>query len=185
VLAIAGWSRARLTRVMALQGDAAADRFVDGLRFEGLTFSHNESPLPKEGYGGSQAQPDLPAAIEAVGARRCVFSRCTIAQTGNYGLGLGLGCVDNQIVGCRLFDLGGGGIKIGDITMPNQAQPPCTDRQRGGELRLVRRRAMYYRPTHLGRLVRNTGSATTRSGTSLFGHRRGLVLERPAHSCGA
>lgn len=114
----------RLTRVMALQGDPASGKFVDGLRFEGLTFSHNESPLPQEGYGGSQAQPDLPAAIEAVGARQCVFSRCTISQTGNYGIGLGQGCHDNQVVGCRLFDLGGGGIKIGDIAMSSKAEPP-------------------------------------------------------------
>jgi len=114
----------RLTRVMAIQGDVAAGRFVKGLRFEGLTFSHNESPLPKEGYGGSQAQPDLPAAIEAVGADDCVFSRCTISQTGNYGLGIGQGCHNNRVEGCRLFDLGGGGIKIGDIAMSNKAEAP-------------------------------------------------------------
>ena len=113
-----------LTRVMALEADYSHDQFVSDLTFSHLTFSHNESPLPPEGYGGSQAQPDLPAAIEAAGARRCVFDRCTIAQTGNYGIGLGQGCQDNRIVGCRLYDLGGGGIKIGDIAMPSNAEPP-------------------------------------------------------------
>lgn len=113
-----------LDRVMALEADYLRDQFVSDLRFEHLTFSHNESPLPAEGYGGSQAQPDLPAAIEATGARRCEFLRCTIAQTGNYGAGLGLGCHDNRLIGCRLYDLGGGGIKIGDIRMPNKAEAP-------------------------------------------------------------
>lgn len=113
-----------LTRVLALQGDLAQGRVVSDLRFSRLTFAHNESRLPPEGYGGSQAQPDLPAAIEAVGARDCVFERCTIAHTGNYGIGLGQGCQSNRIVGCRLYDLGGGGIKIGDITMPAGATAP-------------------------------------------------------------
>ncbi|MCC7490800.1 MAG: right-handed parallel beta-helix repeat-containing protein [Fimbriimonadaceae bacterium] len=114
----------RLDRVLVLAGNWAQGQFVDHLRFEGLTFSHNESPLPAEGYGGSQAQPDLPAAIEATGARHCLFERCTISQTGNYGLSLGRGCADNRIRGCRLFDLGGGGIKIGDSAMAATAPAP-------------------------------------------------------------
>ncbi|MBI5833947.1 MAG: right-handed parallel beta-helix repeat-containing protein [Armatimonadetes bacterium] len=114
----------RLDRVLRLAGDWAKGRFVDHVRFERLTFSHTETPLPREGYGGSQAQPDLPAAVEAVGARGCVWERCTIAQTGNYGLGLGLGCADDRVSGCRLYDLGGGGIKIGDIAMKGDATAP-------------------------------------------------------------
>lgn len=113
-----------LSRVVVLEGDCDAGRFVNHLEFRGLTFSHNESELPPQGYGGSQAQPDLPAAIEAVGARNCAFVRCTVAQTGNYGIGLGIGCHDNRIEGCRLYDLGGGGIKVGDIRMKPTAEAP-------------------------------------------------------------
>ncbi|MDP3849833.1 MAG: right-handed parallel beta-helix repeat-containing protein [Luteolibacter sp.] len=114
----------RLVKVMTLTGDYPKGSFVEHLTFDRVAFSHNESPLPHEGYGGSQGNPDLPAAIELTGAKDCTFQRCTVSQTGNYGLGLGLGSQNNAIVGCRLFDLGGGGIKVGDIRMKTDAKYP-------------------------------------------------------------
>ena len=114
----------RLVNVIALTGDYGHGRFVSHLVFDHLAFAHNESPLPREGYGGSQGQPDLPAAIELTGAKDCTFQRCTVSQTGNYGIGLGLGAQNNAVVGCRLFDLGGGGVKVGDIRMKPDAKYP-------------------------------------------------------------
>ena len=113
----------RLVNVVSLSGDYNRGAFVAHIRFENLGFAHNEAPLPRAGYGGSQGQPDLPAAIELTGTRHCTFQRCTVSQTGTYGIGLGLGAHDNSIVGCRLFDLGGGGVKVGDIRMAPQAGP--------------------------------------------------------------
>jgi len=113
-----------LTRIVAVNGDWAKARPVAHVAFRNLTFCHNESPLPKQGYGGSQAQPDLPAAIELTGARQVLFDRCTVAHVGNYGMALGRGCRGNRIVGCRFADLAGGGIKVGDIGMNVLAKPP-------------------------------------------------------------
>ena len=123
-----------LTKVMTLNGDyRKGDRYLNGLHhspfvehltFDHLAFSHNESPLPREGYGGSQGNPDVPAAIELTGAKNCRFQGCTISQTGNYGLGLGLGSQANEIIGCRMFDLGAGGVKVGDISMKVDAKYP-------------------------------------------------------------
>jgi hypothetical protein len=110
--------------IVSLKGDYSNRAFVSHLMFSNLSFAHNESPLPREGYGGSQGHPDLPSAIELVGAERCAFLRCTIAHTGNYGLGLGLGCQENRVAQTRLFDLAGGGIKIGDIAMDVKAEYP-------------------------------------------------------------
>ena len=114
----------RLVKVMTLIGDYPKDSFVENITFENLVFSHNESPLPREGYSGPQGNPDVPAAIELTGAKNCKFLRCTVSQTGNYGISLGLGSQSNSIVGCRLFDLGAGGIKIGDIHMKEDAKYP-------------------------------------------------------------
>lgn len=114
----------RLAKVMTLNGDYRKGSFVEHITFDHVAFSHNESPLPREGYGGSQGQPDLPAAIELTGAKNCLFRRCTVSQTGNYGIGIGLGSHENAIIGCRLFDLGGGGIKVGDIRMKADAKSP-------------------------------------------------------------
>ncbi len=113
-----------LARLVAVEGDWAKGKLVHHVVFKNLGFSHNESPLPKEGYGGAQAQPELPAAIELTGARGLEFLRCTIAHVGNYGLALGKGCYGNRVIGCRLTDLAGGGIKIGDVSMKASSPPP-------------------------------------------------------------
>lgn len=107
----------RLAHLVKVTGDAPAGRWVTHLEFVGIGFSFTESKLPQEGYGGSQGHPDLPAAIELTGARRCAFRRCTVSQAGNYGIALGLGSHENGVVGCRFFDLGGGGVKVGDSGM--------------------------------------------------------------------
>lgn len=113
-----------LARLVAIEGDWAHGRPVHHVTFDGLGFSHNESPLPRAGYGGAQAQPELPAAIEFVGAEQIEILRSTIVHIGNYGLALGKGCHRCRVVGCRLADLAGGGIKIGDVTMRPTAPPP-------------------------------------------------------------
>ena len=105
----------RLAKVMTLTGDYRKGAYVDQLTFDHLAFSHNESPLPREGYGGRQGHPELPSAIELTGAKNCLLQRCTVSQTGTYGVGLGSGSQTNAIIGCRLFDLGGGGVKVGGM----------------------------------------------------------------------
>ncbi|MEI7731852.1 MAG: right-handed parallel beta-helix repeat-containing protein [Verrucomicrobiota bacterium] len=107
----------RLVNVMVCQSAAH-------IEFHGLTFSHNEAPLPHDGYGGSQGQADLPAAIELNGARNCALVRCEVSRVGSYGIGMGAGSHSNRVIGCRLFDLGGGGVKIGDLRMTASADYP-------------------------------------------------------------
>ncbi|MEK6793810.1 MAG: LamG-like jellyroll fold domain-containing protein, partial [Spirochaetota bacterium] len=113
-----------LNTVVACKGDYSNGKFVSHIMFSNVTFSHSETPLPREGYGGSQGHPDLPAAIELTGAKNITFIRSTVSQTGNYGIGIGMGCADNRVVGCRLYDLGGGGVKVGDIRMNSKADAP-------------------------------------------------------------
>ena len=110
--------------ILAMTGDYSNRAFVSHIIFSNIVFAHNDSPLPREGYGGSQGHPDLPAAIELVGAEHCSFIRSTIAHTGNYGLSIGLGCPGDRVTGCRIFDLSGGGIKVGDIRMNTKAEYP-------------------------------------------------------------
>ncbi len=106
------------------QGDPEKGPFVEHIRFEGLRFGQNEWPVPDAGYDTSQGQPQLPAAIEMTGARDCGLERCVVADTGAYGVSLGLGCEQCYVRGCFLYDLGGGGVKVGDYRMNQQAQPP-------------------------------------------------------------
>lgn len=114
-----------LPRVLELSAPYALGRAVSHVAFEGLGFAFSESPLPAEGYGGSQGHPDLPAAIELTGATHCSFHRCTVSQTDAYGLAVGLGSQNNRVTGCSFFDLGGGGVKVGDPTMASKAAEPA------------------------------------------------------------
>lgn len=113
-----------LEQLLEIQGDFGNEAFVEHLTFSSLAFSVSQWSLPEAGYGGSQAMPDLPAAVEATGARNCTLRRCTVSGTGAYAIGFGLGCHENVMEGLKLFDLGGGGIKIGDIRMDGNAQFP-------------------------------------------------------------
>jgi hypothetical protein len=113
-----------MEQVIRLKGDFANETFVEHIAFSGLAFSVSQWTLPKAGYGGSQAMPDLPAAIEAEGARNCALRRCTVSSTGAYAIGFGKGCHGNVMEGLKLYDLGGGGIKIGDIRMNRNAEYP-------------------------------------------------------------
>lgn len=97
-------------------------RFVEHVRFRGLTFAHTAWTLPAKGYSSGQGMIDLPAAVHAEFARACRFERCTLAHLGGYALRLGQGCRDNEAVGCAMFDLGGGGVLVG-VTNVSAKEP--------------------------------------------------------------
>ncbi|MBN1346135.1 MAG: right-handed parallel beta-helix repeat-containing protein [Phycisphaerae bacterium] len=103
----------RLENLVRLAGDVKRKRFVEHVMFRGITFCHTSWNLPEKGYSSAQGMVDLPAAIEAEGARWCGLESCTLAHLGAYAVRLGPGCRHNAVVGCRVFDLGGGGIMVG------------------------------------------------------------------------
>jgi hypothetical protein len=108
----------RLDTILEIRGDPESRKFVNHLSFAGITFAHANWITPPAGNVFSQAEINLGAAVTAVGARNCRFQRCTITHVGTYGLELGAGCKNNLVTGCRLLDLGAGGIKIGMTSAP-------------------------------------------------------------------
>jgi len=105
----------RLETLLALAGDAGAGRFVEHVRFEGLSFAHSNWICPEPGQAFSQAEAGLGAAIVCLGARQVSFRGCAVRHTGAYGVAFGPGCRDCSLAECELVDLGGGGVKIGDV----------------------------------------------------------------------
>jgi len=107
----------RVRRLLLIKGDMAAKRWVEHIRFEGLTFAHANWNLvrniPKGGRGIPQAELDVDSAVKATGMRHCTFKACTIKHTGQYGLRIGVACKNNLVEDCELLDLGGGGIWLG------------------------------------------------------------------------
>jgi hypothetical protein len=100
-------------RLIVAEGDPAAGRYVEHIRFEGLSFQHAAWRLPPTGYSTPQAENTLGAALEFHGARHCTISRCEVAHVGRYGVWFGADCSDNTIERSHLYDLGAGGVRLG------------------------------------------------------------------------
>ena len=103
-----------LDTLIKLEGDLKSDAAVSHLRFNNLTFAHTDWHLPQTRSGYNQNAWGVGSAIVANGIEDCQWNYCTWKHLGGYGIELFRRCRHNQIVGCSLFDLGAGGIKLGE-----------------------------------------------------------------------
>ncbi len=103
-------------QLLVLEGKPEEEAFVQHLAFKGLRFHYGEFTLPENGYPGGQAAVAVNAALEARGARNCLLEDCEIAHVGNYGVWFGAGCQDNRLYRSEVFDLGAGGVRIGETS---------------------------------------------------------------------
>jgi hypothetical protein len=101
-------------QLLVIKGDPAAGKLVAHLSFSGLRFHHTGFHIPKEGHIDSQADSKIPAVVMIDGATDISFDRCEIAHTGIYGIWFRKGCTNSSIIHSHLFDLGAGGVRIGE-----------------------------------------------------------------------
>jgi hypothetical protein len=95
---------------------------VRHLRFEGLKFQHAEYRLPREGLPPAQAAMNVAnAAILLDGAEDVVFRNCAVEHIGTTGVWFRKACRDCRLEHCRLFDLGIGGVRIGESGLVPEA----------------------------------------------------------------
>jgi len=85
---------------------------VRHIRLENLAFRHAEWTLPPDDPGAWQASSNVPGAIMLEGAESCVLYGCEVSCIGQHAIEVLHGSRHNRIVGCALFNLGGGGVKI-------------------------------------------------------------------------
>ena len=122
-----------VSQFMKLIGNPDENRFVEFLRFQGLTFEHADwyeldvpvehdtgMPAARKYAATPQAAIHAPGAIHMEGARYCAIEDCTIQHIGFYAIDMADGCLGNRIVGNELFDLGAGGVKMNgaDVSGP-------------------------------------------------------------------
>ncbi|HUT12943.1 MAG TPA: right-handed parallel beta-helix repeat-containing protein [Thermoguttaceae bacterium] len=107
----------RLSELVRLAGDADAGAYVEHVTLRGLTFHHADWLLSPEGNSSTQAAVEVPAVITADGARHCAVEGCEVAHVGTYGIWFRRGCKDGRIQRNRLFDLGAGGVRVGQANM--------------------------------------------------------------------
>lgn len=106
----------RLTHFIRAAGasDDAAKK-VRFIRFEGIQFRHAEYRIPPAGLPPRQAAMNVAeCAILADGAEGLVFSKCAIEHVGGTGVWFRKGCRDCRLEQTRLYDLGIGGVRIGE-----------------------------------------------------------------------
>ena len=105
-------------QLILFQGRPAQGQFVSHVRLENLRLVYTGWEVPPEGHAAGQAACDFPGAIEAVGARHCAVEGCQLAHLGTYGVWLRFGCQDNRIARNDIYDLGAGGVRLGEQTDP-------------------------------------------------------------------
>lgn len=103
----------RVSTFIRLRGDAANDRHVEYLHFRDLTFRYGDWCMEQDGYVAWQADVVVRGAIDLTAARHCSISRCEISRVGLYAINLAQGSRHVRIHHNHLYDLGGGGVKIG------------------------------------------------------------------------
>lgn len=128
----------RTLQLLALTGDPDQGRFVEFLRFQGITFRNTDwrHPDPTDGgesirpsgnhadfesrrhYRGdhaaaSQAACDVPGVLFLEAARYCAFAGCTVRNVGWYGLEIADASAGVRVTHCTFEELGAGGVKIG------------------------------------------------------------------------
>jgi parallel beta-helix repeat protein len=96
---------------------------IDGasnLTFRGLAFRHADWSVGPTGYADTQAATQAPSAIEASGADHLVIEKCMFSELGGYAIALGRGAQHGRIAGNQIFDMGAGGVKIGEMGKRNE-----------------------------------------------------------------
>jgi len=88
---------------------------VEHIRFENLSFQVAAYRMPDNGYEESQAAVSVEAAVMLDFANNIDFLNCEIAHTGLHGIWFRKSCSNSRVEHCRLYDLGGGAVKIGDF----------------------------------------------------------------------
>ena len=113
---------ARLKRLLVLQGEPKSGRFVEHLRFQGITFSHADWRFEREQGGNDvyQAHPSEGAAMEWDGARHCWFVENRLQHLGRFAFWLRHGNRHCRIERNLIEDVGAGGVRLGVTVMPKE-----------------------------------------------------------------
>jgi len=110
-----------IQKLVIFEGNPEAKQFVEHIKINGLVFQHNQSLLPDGGYAPYQAAYVTEAAVIADGARNITMEDCEISHVATYGVWFRKGCSNCTLERCYLYDLGAGGVRIGEGTIrPDQ-----------------------------------------------------------------
>lgn len=101
-------------KLVVVAGQPQAGKFVERVTFKGLSFRHQGYTLPEGGYEPYQAAYATEAAVMIDGARDVAIQDCEVGCVGEYAVWFRRGCQNCRIERSCLYDLGAGGIRIGE-----------------------------------------------------------------------
>jgi hypothetical protein len=104
----------RLPQLVILKGDVSAKTPIRHLVLRGLTFNFTDWTIPDDGYTDSQAAVRIRGDLSAEAATDCVIEDCTFSHLNGYAIDFGRGCQGNKVIGNDIFDIGAGGIRLGE-----------------------------------------------------------------------
>lgn len=108
-----------LPRLFDFRGDADAGRVIGHLKFIGLSWQHVDSAFgDTEVIDGQAFAKVRRATIFAKGLQNTRFEQCEISHGQVHGIWFEVGCSGNTVRQCHIWDLGGGGVYIGDTALP-------------------------------------------------------------------
>jgi hypothetical protein len=98
-----------LPSLLRLEGEPEKDRFVEGLRFEGIAFEHAAIPSSEPAL---QAAWTTPGTLVLRAARNVSIEDGRLAGLGGYAVEIGEGRRDVRVAGNEIVDVGAGGVKV-------------------------------------------------------------------------
>ncbi|MCC7492153.1 MAG: right-handed parallel beta-helix repeat-containing protein [Fimbriimonadaceae bacterium] len=110
----------QLSDLVQLVGEPAAGLPVTDVTFAGLAFADAAWELEPTGHSDGQAVWSLGAALTATGAVEGGFVDCRFTRLGRHALWFRRGCRGNRVERCQFDDLGGSGVRIGEMSLPAQ-----------------------------------------------------------------
>jgi len=104
-----------LHNFIVIKGDTAGDKYVENIRFEGLTFTYCNYAADRFGFEPNQAATSVGASVELESARNISFVNCEITHTGQHAIWFRAACSHCSVEHCYMNDLGGGGVYLGNV----------------------------------------------------------------------
>jgi len=103
-----------INKLVIFKGEPENSKFVENVTLKGLVFEHNQELLPQTGYAPYQAAYVTEAAVMADGARNVAIEDCEVGHIATYAVWFRQGCKNCLLTRCYLYDLGAGGVRIGE-----------------------------------------------------------------------
>lgn len=100
----------------------SAGQHVQHIGFENLRFEMSAYHTPVNGNEPAQAAAPVKASVMVDQADHIEFRNCDIAHTGLHAIWFHKQCTHSKVEHCHLYDLGGGGVKIGTTTIPSESE---------------------------------------------------------------